>query len=209
MYLLELLLVMLQLPPLSIQNSQQSETKIAMGKVILSALEKATSYLEMRYREFNLDSLVGFLMLKVQLKGVPEKWAHDSDMKTLTLSVEKIIKKLTLIIPKVEAFLKIIDFKYLREFQEILQPEFWKLPLSWSNTSSSMIYSKFDNSNPFPEKLSDSCMTLLLGTKKNSKPCSVTKVCMELMTAPNQSGEELVKQLSYFQIAKMFLDFFM
>nr|XP_020835337.1 UPF0764 protein C16orf89-like [Phascolarctos cinereus] len=165
MYLLGLLLVMLQLPPLSIQNSHQSETKIAMGKVILSALEKATSYLEKRYREFDLDSLVGFLMLKVQLKGILEKWVHDSDMKTLTLSVEKIITKLTLIIPKVEAFLKIIDFKYLREFQEILQPEFWKFPLSWRNTSSSMIYSKFDNSNPFPEKMSDSCMSHLLGTK--------------------------------------------
>ncbi|XP_068946148.1 UPF0764 protein C16orf89 homolog [Petaurus breviceps papuanus] len=203
MYLLGLLLLMLLLPPVSLQNSHQSETKIAMGKVILSALEKATSYVEKRYKEFNLDSLVGFLMLKVQLKGILEKWAHDSDLKPLNLNVKEIIKKLTLIIPRVKIFLKIVDFKYLVEFQEILQPEFWKLPLSWSNTNSSMIYSKFDDSIPFTEKLSDSCMTLLLGTTENSKPCNVTKFCTGLMTAPRQSGEELVKQLSYFQIAKM------
>ncbi|XP_051820089.1 UPF0764 protein C16orf89 homolog isoform X2 [Antechinus flavipes] len=154
MYLPGLLLLMLLLPPLSLQDSHQSENKIAMGRRILSALEKATSYLENRYREFDLDSLVGFLMLK--------------------------------------------------EFQEILQPEFWKLSLSWSHTNSSMIYSKFDNSNRVPEKLSDSCITLLLGSKeKNRQPCNVTKFCMEIMTAPKQSGKELIKQLSYFQIAKM------
>ncbi|XP_072464599.1 UPF0764 protein C16orf89-like isoform X2 [Notamacropus eugenii] len=203
MYLLGLLLLILLLPPLSFQNSHQLQTKIAMRKVILSALEKATSYVEKRYREFDLDSLVGFLMLKVQLNGIKGKWARDSDLKPLNLNVEKIMKRLTIIIPRVKVFLKIVNFKYLREFQETLQPEFWKLPLSWSNTSSSMIYSKFDNSNSFPEKLSDSCMTLLLGSTENSQPCNVTKLCTELMTAPRQSGGELVRQLSYFQIAKM------
>ncbi|XP_027695269.1 UPF0764 protein C16orf89 homolog [Vombatus ursinus] len=204
MYLLGLLLLMLQLPPLSLQNSNPSETSVAMGKVILSALEKATSYLEKRYREFNLDSLVGFLMLKEQLTGVLEKWAHDSALKPLTLSVEEILKRLSLIILGAKVFLKIVDFKYLQEFQETLQPEFWKLPSSWSQTNTSMIYSKFNDSNPFPAKLSDSCMTLLLGTtEKNGQPCRVTDYCVGLMTAPGRSGEELVKQLFYFLIAKM------
>ncbi|XP_072464417.1 UPF0764 protein C16orf89 homolog isoform X2 [Notamacropus eugenii] len=204
MYLLGLLLLMLLLPPLSFQNSDASETKVAMGKVILSALEKATSYVEKRYREFNLDSLVGFLMLKVQLTGVLKKWVHDSHLKSLTLSVEEILKRLSIIIAKAKVFLKIVDFKYLKDFQETLHPDFWKLPHSWSHTNSSMIYSKFDNSNPFPTKLSDSCMTRLLGTKeKSGQPCRITDYCMGIMTTSGRSGEELIKQLFYFLIAKM------
>ncbi|XP_031801344.1 UPF0764 protein C16orf89 homolog [Sarcophilus harrisii] len=213
MYLPGLLLLMLLLPPLSLQDSHQSESKIAMGEKILPALEKATSYLENRYREFNLDSLVGFLMLKViklscsfivQLKGVLEKWAHDSDLKFLTLSVEEILKRLSVIIPRTKVFLKIVNLKYLEEFQETLQPEFWKLPLSWSHTNPSMIYSKLDTAHPFLEESSDSCMTLLLGTKeKNEQSCKVTDFCKGIMTAPGKSGEELVKQLFYFLIAKM------
>ncbi|XP_068945992.1 UPF0764 protein C16orf89 homolog [Petaurus breviceps papuanus] len=201
MYLLGLLLLMLLLPPLSLQKS---ETKVAMGKVILSALEKATFYFEKRYREFNLDSLMGFLMLKEQLTEVLKKWTHDSHLKSLTLSVEEILKRLSVIIPRAKVFLKIVDFKYLTEFQETLQPDFWKLSHSWSHTNTSMIYSKFGNSKPFPAKLSDSCMTLLLGTKeKNGQPCRVTDYCMGIMTAPGKSGEELVRQLFYFLIAKM------
>ncbi|XP_036595110.1 UPF0764 protein C16orf89 homolog [Trichosurus vulpecula] len=204
MNLVVLLLLMLLLPPLSLQNSNPSDTKVATGKVILSALEKATSYFEKRYREFNLDSLVGFLMLKEQLTGVLEKWAHDPQVKSVTLSVEELLKRLSIIIPRAKVFLKIVDFKYLKEFQETLRPKFWKLPHSWSHTNTSMIYSKFDNSNPFPAKFSDSCMTLLLGTKeKNGQPCRITDYCMGIMTAPGRSGEELVKQLFYFLIAKM------
>ncbi|XP_043827016.1 UPF0764 protein C16orf89 homolog [Dromiciops gliroides] len=203
MYFLGLLLLML-FPPLSLQRSNSSETKVPMGRMILSSLEKATSYLEKRYREFDLDSLVGFLMLKAQLQGVLEKWVHDSDLQPLTPSAEEILKRLSLIIPRAKAFLKIVDFQYLKEFQETLQTDFWKLPLSWSHTNPSMIYSKFDNSSHFSVKSSDSCITLLLGTReKNRQTCQVTDFCKGIMTTPGQSGKELVKQLFYFLIAKM------
>ncbi|XP_043855217.1 UPF0764 protein C16orf89 homolog [Dromiciops gliroides] len=203
MYFLGLLLLML-FPPLSLQNSHDSETKVAMGRVILSALGKATSYLEKMYRDFNLDALVGFLMLKAQLQGVLEKWAHDSDMKHLTSHVEEILKRLSLIIPRAKIFLKIVDFKYLKEFQETLQPDFWKIPLSWSHTNSSMMYSKVNNTDHFLTNISDSCMTLLLGSKEeNRQPCQVTDLCNKMMTATKQNAADLIKQLSYFQIAQM------
>ncbi|XP_072464578.1 UPF0764 protein C16orf89 homolog [Notamacropus eugenii] len=205
MYLMGLLLLLLPLlfPPLSLQQDL-SESKVAMGRMILPALEKATSFLEKRFRELNLDGVLGFWVLEVQLNGVLEKWGQEPALKPLSLRVEKIVKKLLPLITRATIYLKLSDSKYLEEFQEILQPEFWNLPHSWSHTDTSMIYSDFDNSDFFSEDLSDTCMTLLLGTKKEGlQPCTVTDLCRGFMTKPGCIGYALSHQLLYFLFAKM------
>ncbi|XP_036595631.1 UPF0764 protein C16orf89 homolog [Trichosurus vulpecula] len=206
MYLMGLLLLLLPLllSPLSLQQQDLSESKVAMGRMILPPLEKATSFLEKRFRELNLDGVLGFLVLEVQLNGVLEKWGQEPALKPLSLRVEKIVKKLSPLITRATVYLKLSDSKYLKEFEETLQPGFWNLPHSWSHTNSSMIYSNFDDSDIFSEELSDSCMTLLLGTKKEGlQPCTVTDLCRELMTKPGSVGYALSHQLLYFLLAKM------
>ncbi|XP_074052431.1 UPF0764 protein C16orf89 homolog [Macrotis lagotis] len=199
-----LLLLSLLLSPLSLQQQDFSESKAAMARMILPALEKATSFMEKRYRELNLDGVLGFWVLEVQLKGVLEKWGQEPVLKPLSLRVDNIGKKLLPLITRATVYLKLSDSKYLKEFQETLQPEFWNLPHSWSLTNTSMIYSKFDNSDYFSEELSDSCMTLLLGTKEEGlQPCTVTDLCRELMTKTGSMGYALSHQLLYFLLAKM------
>ncbi|XP_043834396.1 UPF0764 protein C16orf89 homolog [Dromiciops gliroides] len=205
MYLMGLLVLLpLLLPPLSLQQQDFLENKVAMGQMILPALEKATSFMEKRFRELNLDGVLGFWVQEVQLQGVLEKWAQDPALKPLSLRVEKIVKKLLPLIARATVYLKLSDSKYLKEFQETLQPGFWKLPHSWGHTNSSMVYSKFDYSDSFSEELSDSCMTLLLGTKKEGlQSCTVTDLCREVMTKPGCIGYALSHQLLYFLFAKM------
>ncbi|KAM9099182.1 UPF0764 protein C16orf89 homolog [Sarcophilus harrisii] len=199
-----LLLLLLLLPSLSLQHQDLLESKVATGRMILPALEKATSFMEKTFRELNLDGVSGFWVLEVQLKGVLEKWGQEPALKPLRLRVEKIMKKLLPLITRATIYLKLSDSKYLKEFQEILQPGFWKLPYSWNHTNGSMIYSKFDNSESFSEELSDSCMMLLLGTKKDHlQPCTVTDLCKELMTKPNCMEYTLSHQLIYFLFAKL------
>ncbi|KAM9099180.1 UPF0764 protein C16orf89 homolog isoform 1-T1 [Sarcophilus harrisii] len=210
MYLMEILLLVLLLPSLSLQYQDLSESKVATGRMILPALEKATSFMEKRFRELNLDGVLGFWVLEVQLKGVLEKWGQEPALKPLRLRVEKIVKKLLPLITRATIYLKLSDSKYLKEFQETLQPGFWNLPHSWSHTNTSLIYSQFDNSDSFSEELSDSCMTLLLGTnlgllapQEGSQPCTVTDLCKELMTKPGCMGYALSHQLLYFMFAEM------
>ncbi|XP_074052430.1 UPF0764 protein C16orf89 homolog [Macrotis lagotis] len=205
MYLMGLLLLLpLLLPSLSLQQQDFSESKAAMGQMILPALEKATSFMEKRYRELNLDGVTGFRVLEVQLKGVLEKWNQEPALKPLSLRVENIVKKLLPLITRARVYLNLSDSKYLREFKETLQPAFWKLPHSWSHTNASMIYSKFDTSDPFSEELSGSCMTFLLGTKKEGlQPCTVTDLCRELMTKPGSMDYALSHKLLYFLFAKL------
>ncbi|XP_068945907.1 UPF0764 protein C16orf89 homolog, partial [Petaurus breviceps papuanus] len=139
-----------------------------------------------------------------QLSGVLEKWGQEPALKPLGLRVEKIVKKVLPLLTRAAIYLKLSDSKYFKEFQETLQPGFWNLPHSWSHTNSSLIFSKFDNSSFFSEELSDSCMTLLLGTKKEGlQPCTVTDLCRELMTKPDCTGYALSHQLLYFLFAKM------
>ncbi|XP_007498776.1 UPF0764 protein C16orf89 homolog isoform X2 [Monodelphis domestica] len=203
MHLLGLLLPPLLLPALSFQQDP-SESKVALGRMILPALEKATSFMEKRFRELNLDGVLGFWVLQVQLKGTLEKWAQNPALKPLNLRVEKIVTKLLPLITRATVYLKLSDSTYLKEFQETLQPGFWQLPHLWSHTNMSMIYSKYENSDSFSEELSDSCMTLLLGTKKEGlQPCTVTDLCRELMTKPGCMGYALSHQLLYFLFAKM------
>ncbi|XP_027695519.1 UPF0764 protein C16orf89 homolog isoform X1 [Vombatus ursinus] len=204
MYLLVLRLLPLLLPLLSLQQQDLSENKVAIGRMILPALEKATSFMEKRFSELNLDGVSGFWILEVQLKGVLEKWGQEPALKPLSLKVENIVKKLLPLITRATIYLKLSDSMYFKEFQETLKPGFWNLPHSWSQTNTSMIYSKFSNSHPFSEGLSDSCMALLLGTKEEGlQPCTVTDVCRELMTKPGCMGYTLSHQLLYFLIAKM------
>nr|XP_020835347.1 UPF0764 protein C16orf89 homolog isoform X1 [Phascolarctos cinereus] len=216
MYLLGLLLLPLLLPPLSLQQQDLSENKVAMGRMILPALEKATSFMEKRFRELNLDGVMGFWVLEVQLKGVLEKWGQEPALKPLSLRVEKIVKKLLPLITRATIYLKLSDSKYFKEFQETLQPGFWNLPHSWSQTNTSIIYFKkvppaapliiykhssqkflpflytFEAQDQFSER-----------QKEGLQPCTVTDICRELMTKPGCMGYTLSHQLLYFLIAKM------
>ncbi|XP_047695074.1 UPF0764 protein C16orf89 homolog isoform X2 [Prionailurus viverrinus] len=205
--LLLLLLLLSASPPLrpsSLAPPETPEGKATITGLILSALERAVSFLEKRLPEINLDGVVGFRVLEVQLKGVQEKWARDPQLQPLSLSVGKLVEKLAPLLHRSIFYLELSDPKYLREFQSTIQPGFWKLPRAWTCTDASMVYPTFETQDSFSEESSDSCLVQLLGTGTDGgQPCRLSDFCRTLMTKPGCSGYCLSHQLLFFLSARL------
>nr|XP_055221225.1 UPF0764 protein C16orf89 homolog isoform X2 [Gorilla gorilla gorilla] len=202
-----LLLLLTVLPPLwssSLPGLDTAESKATIADLILSALERATVFLEQRLPEINLDGMVGVRVLEEQLKSVQEKWAQEPLLQPLSLRVGMLGEKLEAAIQRSLHYLKLSDPKYLREFQLTLQPGFWKLPHAWIHTDASLVYPTFEPQDSFSEERSDACLVQLLGTgTDSSEPCGLSDLCRSLMTKPGCSGYCLSHQLLFFLWARM------
>ncbi|XP_047636520.1 UPF0764 protein C16orf89 homolog isoform X2 [Phacochoerus africanus] len=204
-----LLLLLLLLAPPPLQPSllpplDTPEGKATVTGLILSALERATSFLEKRLPEINLDGVVGFRVLEAQLQGVREKWARDPQLQLLSLRVGELADKLAPLLHRSIFYLRLSDPEYLREFQPTIEPGFWKLPRAWTHTSDSMVYTSFKPQDSFSEEHSDLCLAQLLGTGVDSSPpCRLSDFCRNLMTKPGCSGYCLSHQMLFFLSARM------
>ncbi|XP_057606274.1 UPF0764 protein C16orf89 homolog [Hippopotamus amphibius kiboko] len=204
-----LLLLLLLLAPSPMQPSllpppDTPEGKTTITGLILSALDRATSFLKKRLREINLDGVVGFRVLEVQLKGAQEKWSQDPRLQPLGMHVGKLAEKLAPLLHRSIFYLNLSDPKYLREFQPTIESGFWKLPHTWTHTKASMVYPTFEQQESFSEEHSDLCLVQLLGSRMNSsQPCRLSDFCRTLMTRPGCSGYYLSHQLLFFLVARM------
>uniref|UniRef100_A0A2K6TZZ2 Chromosome 16 open reading frame 89 n=1 Tax=Saimiri boliviensis boliviensis TaxID=39432 RepID=A0A2K6TZZ2_SAIBB len=202
-----LLLLLTALPLLwssSLPGLDTAEAKATIAGLILSALERATVFLEQRLPEINLDGMVGARVLEEQLKSVQEKWAQEPQLQPLSLRVGVLGEKLEATIQRSLLYLQLSDPKYLREFLPTLQPGFWKLPHAWTHTNASLVYPTFEPQDSFSEETSDMCLVQLLGTgMDSSQPCGLSDFCRSLMTKPRCSGYCLSHQLLFFLWARM------
>ncbi|XP_008567343.1 PREDICTED: UPF0764 protein C16orf89 homolog [Galeopterus variegatus] len=202
--LLLLLLAPLPLQPSSLPWPDTTEGKATIAGLILSALDRATFFLEERLSEINLDGVVGFQVLEVQLKSIREAWAQDPLLQPLSQRVGKLAKKLAALLGRSIFYLKLSDPKYLREFQPTVQPGFWKLPHVWAHTNASLVYPTVEPQDSFSEESSDACLVQLLGTgADSSQPCGLSDFCRTFMTKPGCSGYYLSHQLLFFLLARM------
>ncbi|NXC38281.1 CP089 protein, partial [Penelope pileata] len=171
---------------------------------VISALEKATVFMENRYQDINLDAVLGFRVLQGYLKEALEKWPSEHELLAQRARVETVAKKLSSLLEKATHSLEQNDPKYFKEFAPILGPHFWVFPHSWNQTDISLAYTSFGSAECFTEKTSDTCFTYLLGTRKeNGKSCVVTRTCRKIMTEPGCSDYSLSHQLLYFIFADM------
>ncbi|XP_063082504.1 UPF0764 protein C16orf89 homolog isoform X2 [Cavia porcellus] len=201
---LVLFLLLLSLQPSSLSQSDNTEGKAILASLILSALERATMFLEEWLPEINLDGVVGFQVLEVQLRGAQEAWASDPLLQPLSLHTGQLADKLVPLLHRSITYLSLSDPEYLREFQPSLQPGFWKLPHTWIHTNASLVYPWPELQDSFSEDSSDVCLVLLLGTgNTSSQPCGLSDFCRTLMTKPGCSGYYLSHQLLFFLWARM------
>ncbi|XP_019515878.1 PREDICTED: UPF0764 protein C16orf89 homolog [Hipposideros armiger] len=203
---LPLLLLLLAPPlwPFSLPPPDTPEGKATITGLILSVLEKATSFLKKRLPEINLDGVVGFRVLEAHLRGVQEEWAQDPQLQPLSLRMGTLQRKLAPLLHRSIVYLKLSDPEYLREFQPTTQPGFWKLPHVWTHINASMVYPTLEPQDSFSEEQSDMCLVQLLGTRTDgSQPCRLSDFCRTLMTKLGCSGYCLSHQLLFFLIARM------
>ncbi|KAG8506480.1 UPF0764 protein C16orf89, partial [Galemys pyrenaicus] len=204
--LLLLLLLLAAPPPCTslLSPPDTPEGKATLASLILSVLEKATSFLKKRLPEINLDGAVGFRVLEAQLRGTQEVWARDPLLQPLSLRMGELAESLEGLLHTSTVYLNLSDPKYLRDFQPILQPGFWKLPAAWTRTDASLAYPTLEAQDSFSEEHSDRCLVQLLGTGTDSRwPCRVSSFCRTLMTKPGCWGYCLSHQLLFFLMARM------
>uniref|UniRef100_A0A2K6GXU0 Chromosome 16 open reading frame 89 n=1 Tax=Propithecus coquereli TaxID=379532 RepID=A0A2K6GXU0_PROCO len=184
---LVLLLLLTALPPLwpsSLPRLDTAEGKATIAGLILSALERATFFLEERLPEINLDGVVGFRVLEGQLRSVQAQWAQDPLLQPLSLRVGTLAAKLESLLQRSIFYLKLSDPEYLRD--------------------ASLVYPTFEPEDSFSEDSSDSCLVELLGTRYDSgQPCGLSDSCRALMTRPGCSAYCLSHQLLFFLWAQM------
>ncbi|CAL8301534.1 unnamed protein product [Merluccius merluccius] len=173
--------------------------------LILSSLSRAAAFLEREHVNINLDGVVGYLILQAELKEAVRTWPHTDPVswaqRTSTVSL---LRRLDQSLAKAILALQTHDPKYYREFEPLLDWRFWKVPQAWGSTDPSLRYTSSRPSECYDEQLSDSCMTLLLGTwKQNGTPCIATESCRDTMTMFDCPLYSLSHQLLYFLIASM------
>ncbi|XP_021488178.1 UPF0764 protein C16orf89 homolog [Meriones unguiculatus] len=199
-----LLFLLLALPPQPSSLPWPATAQGTMAGLILTALEKATLFLEDRLPSINLDGVVGFQVLEVQLRGVQEKWNLNPLLQPLSLRAGQLANTLSALLQKSIFYLKQSDPTYLRAFQPSIQPGFWKLPHAWTRTDASLVYAWLEPLDFFSEDSSDACLVQLLGTgTDSSQPCGLSNFCRTLMTKPGCSGYSLSHQLLFFLWARM------
>ncbi|XP_030645988.1 UPF0764 protein C16orf89 homolog isoform X2 [Chanos chanos] len=172
---------------------------------ILGSLSKGVTFFEKQFRNINLDGVVGYIILHVQLQEATQSWPY-SDFISLSqrATAVSLARRLDRCISHAVRALRETDPKYFREFEPILDSSFWTLPRDWSSTDPSLVYSSLKSAECYDEQLSDKCMTLLLGTwKDNGTPCIVTKSCRDTMTQFGCPHYSLSHQLLYFMIGTM------
>ncbi|XP_012587253.1 PREDICTED: UPF0764 protein C16orf89 homolog [Condylura cristata] len=202
--LLLLLLLAAPLCPTPLSPPDSPEGKASQASLILSVLERATSFLKKRLPEINLDGVVGFRVLQAQLRGAREVWARDPRLQAQSRRVGELAERLEGLLQASAVYLNLSDPKYLREFQPILQPGFWKLPNAWTRTTASLVYPKLKAQDTFSEEHSDQCLVQLLGTgTAGRQPCQVSSFCRALVTEPGCWGYSLSHQLLFFLMARM------
>ncbi|XP_058851822.1 UPF0764 protein C16orf89 homolog isoform X2 [Acipenser ruthenus] len=175
-----------------------------VGELLL-ALEKAAVFFEKEFRHTNLDGVVGFQILNVEVKEALRRWPHTDPGNIHQISrVKRLVKRLNSIIAQAVLRLQESDPTYYREFEPILGADFWTVPHMWNTSNPALVYPAFREVECFDEKLSDKCMTLLLGTGKyNGTPCIVTNSCRNIMTRFGCPDYSLSHQLLYFMFGEM------
>uniref|UniRef100_A0A8C9PG21 Uncharacterized protein n=1 Tax=Spermophilus dauricus TaxID=99837 RepID=A0A8C9PG21_SPEDA len=197
--LLLLLLALQPLQPSSLPRPDTTEGKVTILGLILSALERATLFLEERLPGVNLDGVVGFRVLE----AAPSGETHPAENYLSECITRQLADKLAALLRRSIFYLELSDPRYLREFRPSLQPGFWKLPRTWTHTNTSLVYPVLEPEDSFSEESSDACLVQLLGTGNSSQPCRIPDFCRTLVTQPNCSGYRLSHQLLFFLWARM------
>uniref|UniRef100_W5MIN6 Chromosome 16 open reading frame 89 n=1 Tax=Lepisosteus oculatus TaxID=7918 RepID=W5MIN6_LEPOC len=172
---------------------------------VLSSLDRAAGFFENEFRDINLDGVVGYRILSVELAEALKRWQDTDPGSSAHLSrAQGLARRLNDIIAQAVTVLQHSDPKYYREFEPILETRFWTVPDVWNTSDPTLAYAKLRDMECYDEQLSDKCMTLLLGTwKDNGTPCIVTKSCRETMTRFGCPRYSLSHQLLYFMMGRM------
>ncbi|XP_028840871.1 UPF0764 protein C16orf89 homolog [Denticeps clupeoides] len=171
---------------------------------VIWSLSKGVTFLERQFRNINLDGVVGYKILHVELLEAVRLWPRDLESLSQRSAVVALVKRLDNSLSQAVRSLQGSDPKYYREFEPLMETSFWSLPHKWSATDPSLVYTSVRAMECFDEQFSDKCLTLLLGTwKDNGTPCIVTKTCRDTMTRFGCPHYSLSHQLLYFMIGTM------
>uniref|UniRef100_A0A670JWJ2 Chromosome 16 open reading frame 89 n=1 Tax=Podarcis muralis TaxID=64176 RepID=A0A670JWJ2_PODMU len=170
--------------------------------LIISALEKATLFLEEQYNELNIDGVLGYRLLQAYLNGTMEKWAPEAPLFQVitmvslaqyyclqTKSLQNNNKLLSLPLATPSPF---------AAFHQALSPGFWKIPHQWAQNDPPVSFSP-TNGSCLDLETSDYCLSILAG----GTPCLVPDNCRSIMIKTHCSGYGLSHQLFYFLFAEM------
>ncbi|XP_060116996.1 UPF0764 protein C16orf89 homolog [Heteronotia binoei] len=186
----------------SLLNPILSRSEEDMRSTILTALEKATLFLNDSYDEINLDAVMGYRMLQGYLDAVKKKWDSQPGLQLAQERVVRLEEQLSTLIDKAEQAVEQKTPGYYRWFAPALGLGFWKIPHRWTQTDPSLAPSLTNGTGCLSGNRSDSCISHLLGTwGDGAEPCSVPNYCPDVMTRLDCSGYSLSHQLLYFMFA--------
>ncbi|XP_068102929.1 UPF0764 protein C16orf89 homolog isoform X2 [Hyperolius riggenbachi] len=185
-------------------SSSVTTNEIALRNLI-PAIWKSVLLLGNEYKEFDVDGLLGYKVLQVQLKGIIEKCSVKKHP-AICLSLERMSDLLNDSLIKANYYTKQRDPKYFDELQDIFRnDQLWTFTSSWNQTRPELVYTELipHSSEYFTEEFSDRCICFLLGSATEEKgPCFVSTRCREKMTQLGCSGYSLSHQLLYFIFGK-------
>ncbi|XP_029141661.1 UPF0764 protein C16orf89 homolog [Protobothrops mucrosquamatus] len=171
-------------------------------KAIISALEKAVTFLGEKHDKINIDAVLGYTVLEAHLKTVLERWLWRPELTLEWQRIQLLKQKLLTFIEEATQDVEKQDPVFHKAFAPVLKPGFWKVPREWRKINESIPYSL--TSGPCLDyKKSDFCLSAVLGTQEDADVCWIPDDCTSLMINTHCYGYSLSHQLFYFLFAKM------
>lgn len=195
--------LLLSPPSCACKNHFQSVEDIS---ATLRSLENVADFYRRNMDKINLDSIFGLRIaegiftkiLQKLYQGDSPKSQHFVELQTL-LSLVK--KTATLALPHIEVY----NSEYYHNFKPAVDKpwksfkDFRKMRLKPEQKYSLDNGNGFPNGKNFSEKVSDKCLTEIIGTASEHKdPCYVSADCLKLMTSNNLQRYGNTHQVLYF-----------
>lgn len=174
---------------------------------ILSSLEKVVDFYARNIDKVNLDSIFGLRVAEGCITKILNEFQNGNDRETRLLrtrmtSLLKTVKKMA-----IDALPHLNEYQpeYYRKFKPIVESpwmlfeDFRKLNMNVKRKSTLVDGNGSFNGKNFNERISDKCMTELMGTAAGQKnSCNVSVDCLKIMTSPKLRHYGNTHQVLYF-----------
>lgn len=188
----------------SLKNHNEGQVNVSR---ILRSLEKVAHFYARNIDKVNLDSIFGLRVAEGCITKILNEFQNVNDrgshlLRTRMTSLLKMVKKMaTDALPHLNEY----QPEYYRNFKPIVESpwtlfeDFRKLNVKWKGKSTLVDGGGSLDGNNFNEKISDKCMTQLMGTSVGQKnPCNVSVDCLKIMTSPKLRNYGNTHQVLYF-----------
>ncbi|ESO83508.1 hypothetical protein LOTGIDRAFT_169202 [Lottia gigantea] len=177
-------------------------------KRVISALEKLLKFYKGNYRDLNLDGLFGLRAAEGHIHLILSEHKNGSHAwftPNILSQLQSLANTSSAVSAEALEFVKQDDEEYYNNLKYLIEHP-WDIAHKHRKLDAELRWTpkiyKLSKSVKFDESVSDTCMSNIAGNDKNIKKCTITKNCLDVMTAKGLTEYGITHQLLWTMLAE-------